>query len=98
MGSISFRMKVYSEFGWTYYDVMDLPEIEASMLAIVFEEQDAYQYEQNKKQKATPHAEYGGYDRPGFETEIEFGDEDMNDYSTPTLMTEEEERANERSS
>lgn len=87
-------MKLYSEFGWTFYDVMDLPEDEARMLSIVFEEQDAYQYKEQKRQKASNHPEYGGYDRPGFETEIEFGADDDNDYSDPTLMTDEEEQAN----
>ena len=49
VGSFSFRLACYNEFGWTPDQVRALPESEAALLAIYFEETGAYQYKQNKK-------------------------------------------------
>jgi hypothetical protein len=62
-----------------------LPEDEAILLAIVFEETGAYQYKKNKELESG-HSSRGSGEgtkpglQPGFEEEFSFGEEDETDY------------------
>jgi hypothetical protein len=88
--SFAFRYSCYSEFGWDYHQVRQLPEDEAMLLAVVFEETGAYQYKKNKElERGTGSG--SGADAPmrtglkdGFEVDFVFGDDDPNDYWSGT--------------
>lgn len=68
-----------------------LPEPEARLLAVVFEETGAYQYKKNKEAES---GHSGGGREPmktpgleqGFDEDFSFGEEDPNDYWDPTII------------
>lgn len=74
--------------------MLALSEPEALKIAVVFEEQAREQYKQTKEQKKQQsRADTGGFTEPGFEVELDVGDDDPNDYLDSRPMTDEEEIA-----
>ena len=46
MGTFAFRLSCYHQFGWTYDHVANLPEPEAKLLQVFFEELSLQQAEE----------------------------------------------------